>query len=72
MIRAKLLQATFKKHQSISVMKSLIHSSSGLANAEASEGSGTGQKEKRIDGNFRPVSSLRIAEKTVIFTVNVL
>lgn len=53
-------------------MKSLIHNSSGLANAEASEGSGTGQKEQRIDGNFRPVSSLRIAEKTVIFTVNVL
>lgn len=58
MIKAKLLQATFKKHQSISIIKSLIHNSSGLANAEASERPGTGQKEQRIDGNFGPVSLL--------------
>lgn len=58
MTRAKLLQAPFKKHQSISVIKSLAHHSSGLTNAEASEGSGTEQKEQRIDGNFEPVSLL--------------
>lgn len=39
-------------------MKILIHNSSGLANAEASERPGTGQKEQRIDGNFGPVSLL--------------
>lgn len=57
MTRAKPLQAPFKKHQSISEIKSLAHHSSGLTNAEASEGSGTEQKET-IDGNFGPVSLL--------------
>lgn len=31
-----------------------MHNSSGLANAEASEGRGTRQTEQRIDGNFGP------------------